>query len=177
MGYIGTAAQIESQFVANFGRHVMAMVRHYASKPLMVEASVNRHFARYEAAPKYDKDGKLVAKKVFENSTWKGFIDVPLSPEAKEQYASWDVADSDVWDGLALYGEKGYKYSLVWSKNNSTWIATYTGAEGCGVNEGWAVTARARAPYDASRVLLFKVSVLLPDKWKDFKADPSDDIA
>jgi hypothetical protein len=176
MGYIGTAEQIEEQFVANFGRHVMSDVRHYANKPLLIEASVSRHFDRYEKAAKFDKEGNLVAKKTFENSTWKGFVDVPLSREAKEQYAAWDVADGDVWDGLAVYGEKGYKFSLVWSKNNLTWIATFTGTEGCGVNEGWAVTARARAPYDASRVLLFKVSVLMPDKWKDFKADPSDDI-
>lgn len=169
--------QLAASYLTNWGKHVHECVMDWANKPLLCEASVSRHFSRRHEEINYLEEKNGMAKTNFKDSSWKGFVDVPLSQEAKDQYAAWDVADSDVWDGLATYGEKGYKFSLVWSKNNSTWIATYTGQEGTGANEGWAVSARARHPYDAARVLLFKVAVLLPDKWKDFKADAADDIA
>jgi len=142
----------------------------------LVQASVNRSFEYYHRLCN-DLRGELgVAKKAFENSTWKGFINVNLTAEQKEAYATWDIADADVWDGLATYGEQGYKFSLTYNKSNSSWVAAYTGQDGSGKNEGYAVTGFAKDPYNAARVLLFKVSSLLPDVWKDYKPLPSDEI-
>lgn len=114
--------------------------------------------------------------KDFGKTEFKGFINVNLTQPEKNAYAEWDIQDSDVWDGLATYGEKGYRFSLNWNKGNSHWIASYTGGEDAGKNQGYAVSGFAPDPYNAARVLLFKVSCVLPDVWKEYKPSPTDSI-
>ena len=117
----------------------------------------------------------MPAKK-FTDSSWKGFITCNLTNDMKEAFSAWDIQDADVWDGLATYGEKGYKFTLNHNKANENWVATFVGGEDSGKNAGWAVTAFARDPYNAARALLFKVSSVLPDTWKDYKATAADEI-
>ena len=159
-----------------FGRAVSSNIAYWSGKTFMVEASVARSFADYHVQANILRECVGVAKKTFENSDWKGFVNCNLSPEAKEAYAAWDIADSDVWDGLASYGEKGYKFTLTWNKQNSNWVATYVGTTEAGKNAGWAVTGFAKDPYNAARVLLFKVSSVLPEVWKDYKGTELDEI-
>lgn len=173
--YGGYAAYLHGELKL-WGRRVQSNVEYWGNSPHMLEASVRRSFdMRHEMCNKLR--GEIgVAKKTFENTTWKGFVNVSLTAEQKEAYAAWDINDADVWDGLATYGETGYKFSLTYNRTNASWVATYTGQDGSGKNEGYAVTGFAKDPYNAARVLLFKVSAILPDVWKDHTPLPSDEI-
>jgi len=172
----GYRATIAANYIRNWAKHTADCVVAFAADPIRVEQSIARRFADYHDGCNYLRGEIGVAKKDFTNGTWKGFVNVPLSAEQKEQYASWDIEDNDVWDGLAAYGEKGYKFSLTYNAGNANWMATYTAQADSGKNEGYAVTGFANDPYSAARVLLFKVSCVLPDVWKDFKPLPQDSI-
>lgn len=117
-----------------------------------------------------------MANKKFENSSFKGFVNVSLSQQDKEAYVSWDVQDTDVWDGIAQYAEGGYKFSVSRNKQNDHFTASVTGTEDAGKNAGYSVTAFAPTPYEAVRVVLFKVSVVLPPVWADYKPSGADAI-
>lgn len=176
MTMYGYRADIAANFLRMWGKHVHDNVQFWRNQPYTLEASVARSFSQYRETADKLREEIGVAKKAFENSDWKGFVNVNLSPEAKEAYAAWDIEDSDVWDGLASYGEKGYKFTLTWNKQNSNWVATYVGTADAGKNAGWAVTGFAKDPYNAARVLLFKVSSVLPEVWKDYKGTELDEI-
>jgi len=176
MTMYGYRADVASNFLRNWGRHVHSNVVFWENMPSVLECSVRRSFERYHETANVLRECVGVAKKTFDNADWKGFVNVNLSPEQKEAYAAWDIADADVWDGLATYGEKGYKFTLTFNKGNSNWVATYVGTAEAGKNSGWAVTGFAKDPYNAARVLLFKVSSVLPDVWKDYKGTELDDI-
>lgn len=117
-----------------------------------------------------------VAKKDFTDNGWKGFVNVTLTGEQKEALGLWDVQDGDIWDGIATYNETGYKITSSYNSTNKSFTATCIGGEGTGKNAGRAVSAFAPTPYQAMRTLLFKVSVLLPPTWTDYKAALGDDI-
>jgi len=172
----GKEAESLEFWLKGFGCAVFSNVRHWKNTPLTLQASVNRSFDEYHNRANKLRGELGVAKKTFENSTWKGFVNVSLTAEQKEAYNVWDIQDSDVWDGLATYGEKGYKFSLTYNATNANWVAAYTGTEDAGKNAGYAVTGFASDPYNAARVLLFKVSAILPDVWKDYKPLPQDAI-
>lgn len=172
----GYRAKIASNYLRNWSKHVHNNVRHWEREPERCVQSVTRSFEDYHKTANLLREEIGVAKKDFSNSTFKGFINVPLSPEQKEAFGDWDIQDADVWDGLATYGEKGYKFSLSHNKSNESWIATFTAGEDTGKNSGYCVSGFASDPYNAARVLLFKVSAILPDVWKDFKPLPSDTI-
>lgn len=175
-GLFGVDALLIDGAIRQHAVHVHSCVKYFSRDPKTVEQSVARHWDTFHRLMNDLRKALNVAKKTFDNGTWKGFINLSLSAEQKEQYASWDIEDSDVWLGLATYGEKGYKFSLTYNVANSNWVATYTGQEQAGKNSGYAVTGFASDPYNAARVLLFKVSCILPDVWKDFAPLPLDTI-
>lgn len=159
-----------------WSRHVVDCLKAFEKNPTQIEQSIARHFSNYHYFANELRKGINVAKKDFNSTTWKGFINCTLTQEQKEAFGAWDIQDTDVWDGLASYGEKGYKFSLSYNRANESWLATYVGQEDCGKNAGWAVTGFAHDPYNAARVLLFKVSSILPDNWKDYKPNAIDEI-
>ncbi len=139
-------------------------------------ASMNRSFKEY-----YDMAGKAKSKlasgkRDLPEFSWKGFVDVKLSDQDKANYAAWDVADSDVWDGIATYCEAGVKIALTYNAQNSSFTCSGTGQPASGQNNGYCVNAYAKSPYEAARVWLYKVSVLLPDVWSEYDAGESDSI-
>jgi hypothetical protein len=136
---------------------------------LLVQQSIEHSFARYHEYANNLREALGMAKKDFQSNTWKAFVNVTLTPEHKEALDAWDVADGGVFEGLAVYGERGYKLSVTYSKQSDSWNASYTGMEGCGKNAGYTVSAFAPSPYEAMRVLLFKVATILPDEWTDYK--------
>lgn len=114
-----------------------------------------------------------VSRKEFE---WKGFINVNLTADQKEAYRAWDIADDDVWDGIASYATAGIKIQLSFNKQNDKFNCTGTGQPESGDNSGYAVSAFGNSPYNAARVWLFKLSCVLPDVWTDFVGAADDDI-
>lgn len=117
-----------------------------------------------------------VPKKDFSDSGWKGFVNVTLTGEQKTALQAWDIQDGDIWDGIASYNETGYKVTSSFNAANKSFTATVIGGEGTGKNAGRAVSAFAPTPYQAMRTLLFKISVLLPPVWTDYKAAVGDDV-
>jgi hypothetical protein len=172
----GRRASLLSLNLRDWPQYVHANVRHWKNTPLLLQQSVERSFSDYHRIANNLREELGVAKKDFTNSTFKGFINVSLSQDQKNDFQAWDVEDSDVWLGLATYGERGYRFSLTYNAGNSNWVATYTAQDGTGKNEGYCVSGFASSPYDAARVLLFKVSCVLPDVWKEYKPLPSDTI-
>jgi hypothetical protein len=172
----GYRATIAANYLTVWGKHTHDRVLAFSGDPARVEQSVARCFQDRHMAVSQLKGELGVAKKDFSSSTWKGFVNVSLTAEQKESFGAWDIQDADVWDGLATYGERGYKFSLTYNRTNASWVGTFTGQEGTGKNEGWAVTGFAKDPYNAARVLLFKVSAVLTDVWGDYKPLPSDEI-
>lgn len=148
----------------------------FEDDPLRQEQCVRRKFEE-----RHDIVNKLrqeigVAKKDFTDNGWKGFINVSLTSEQKEQLSAWDIQDGDVWDGIATYCETGYKVSVSYNFQNKNFTATLIGGEGSNKNAGRAVSAFAPTPYQAVRTMLFKVSVMLPPVWTEYKASIGDDI-
>jgi len=176
MTMYGYRADIAANYLRSWSKHTHQCYLAFRENAPMLQQSLYRRFEEYHSTADKLREAINVAKANFENSTWKGFINVSLNEETKKAYEAWDIQDSDVWDGLASYGEKGYKFSLTHNKENSSWVATYTGTEGAGKNAGYAVSGYAGDPYNAARVLLFKVSAILPDAWKEYKPLPSDMI-
>lgn len=172
----GIQVDLAANYVRNWSKHTQDCYLAFRDNTSRLEQSIARRFADYHDAVNRLRGELGVAKKDFTNSTWKGFVNVSLTAEQKEAFGSWDIQDADVWDGLATYGEKGFKFSLTFNAGNQSWVATYTGQEGSGKNEGYAVTGFATDPYNAARVLLFKVSAILPDVWKEYKPLPADTI-
>lgn len=107
---------------------------------------------------------------------WKGFVDVKLSDQDKGNYAAWDIEDDAVWDGIASYCEAGIKIALTYNASNASFTCSGTGQAASGNNNGWCVNAYAKSPYEAARVWLFKVSVILPPDWEDYDAGDADSI-
>lgn len=142
----------------------------------MTRQSIERSFEQYHTLANKLRELINVPKRELTNTGWKGFVNVTLTNDHKEALGLWDCVDGGVFEGLAVYGEAGYKLSVTYNKQTTGWTASYTGQDGCGANEGYTVSAFAPTPYDAMRVLLFKVSVILPDKWKDYKNVGQDDI-
>lgn len=145
------------------------------NKPRQMQ-SINRFLEEiFEMAAKAKK-AIASGKSATPEFSWKGFIDVKLSDADKGNYAAWDIADSDVWDGIATYCESGVKIALSYNAQNASFNCAGTGQPASGANNGYCVVAHAKTPYEAARVWLFKVSTMLPDVWNEYDAGDSDSI-
>lgn len=144
-------------------------VKGFADNNLRMAQSINRITEEiYDMA---QKAKKAIARQQQPASefTWKGFVDCKLSDVDKGNFAAWDVADSDVWDGIATYCESGVKISVTYNKQNASFNCAGTGQPSSGENSGYCVTAHAKTPYDACRVWLYKVAVVLPQVWNEYE--------
>lgn len=117
-----------------------------------------------------------MAKPNDRQSTWKGFVDVKLTEQEKENFTQWDVHDNDLFLLLAEAVVAGHKQSLTWNKQNETYVFSFTGNEGAGKHEGYTLSAFAGDWYIALRVLLYKHHVLLEGDWSKAKDRPTENI-
>lgn len=145
------------------------------NKPRQMQ-SINRFCEEIFQMAAKAKNAMASKKRESTEFQWKGFVDVKLTDNDKANYAAWDIADSDVWDGIATYCEAGIKIALSYNTQNSSFNCAGTGQPSSGANNGYCVVAHAKSPYEAARVWLFKVSTLLPDVWSDYDAGNADDI-
>jgi len=127
-------------------------------------------FNQYAVLANMLREAMGVAKKTRDFGDWKGFVDCALDDAAKAQFASWDLHDGDVWLAMGSYCENGGKLSISHNRSNGTFVAAITGTADNKHNAGWTVSAFAPTVYDAVRLLLYKVSVILPDKWHEFES-------
>jgi len=153
-----------------------ALFEYFGGKSLVQAYSMNRCFREYyEMAEKAKKGIARETRKAVEFS-WKGFIDCKLTETDKANYAAWDVADSDVWDGIAQYCEAGIKISVTYNDKNASFSCAGTGQASSRENNGYCVVAYAKTPYEAARVWLFKVATLLPPVWSEYDSGEADSI-
>lgn len=122
------------------------------------------------------KKGIASAPKNKREYVFNGFVNVNLTAEQKEAYRAWDIVDDDVWDGIAQYAVADHKFSLSYNKQNESYNATATATADHPYNAGWAVSAYGSDPYNALRVLLYKLSAVLPDNWAEYQAENRDDF-
>jgi len=169
MSWGSVEARVSSQRINQWSRNAWGRYKFFEGSRTLAAASIERSFQQYHELSNKLREALGMAKKDFQSNTWKAFVNVTLTPEHKEALDAWDVADGGVFEGLAVYGERGYKLSVTYSKQSDSWNASYTGMEGCGKNAGYTVSAFAPSPYEAMRVLLFKVATILPDEWTDYK--------
>jgi hypothetical protein len=148
----------------------------FGNSPQLHMASINRDLEEYYDMAKQARKAIASNTKSLPEFSWKGFIDVKLTEDQKQSYAAWDLADADVWDGVATYCEAGIKIALTYNSKNASFTCSGTGQPASGSNNGWCVNAYAKTPYEAARVWLFKVSAILPDDWSTYEAPSSDDI-
>lgn len=175
-GLYGKAALVGSAEIKRIRRGLAVNVDYFSNNRERAIQSFNRYMEDIVAATKKlkkDVGVKAVSRKEFE---WKGFINVNLTGEQKESFKAWDIQDDDVWDGVAQYAAAGYKIQLSFNKQNDKFNCTGTGQPETNSNSGYAVSAFANTPYEAVRVWLFKVSVVLPDDWTEYQASEADDI-
>jgi len=157
-------------------RGLKVNIRYFSGDRVRVVQSFDRYTQEiYDMAAKIKKNVTNNRKKEQEFQ-WKGFVNVNLTSDQKEIYKAWDIADDDVWDGIAQYCAAGYKINLSFNKQNDKFNCTGTGQPSSGENNGYAVSAFANTPYEAARVWLFKVSTILPDVWSEFASGDEDDI-
>lgn len=112
-------------------------------------------------------------KKPKQTWEWRGFVNVRMSSEEKAKFEAWDVHDDEVWDMLAYLLGSGYKLTQTATEDGNGVQVSCTGTENHKTNMGYCVTAFAPTMYEAFRVLLFKVTVLMPDDWAELKASKS----
>lgn len=137
-------------------------------------SSINRKFWEYYVMAQKAKKAIAQAPTKREDFTWKGFVDVKLDDNQKANLLAWDVADGDVWDGLAQYCSAGVKIALSYNAKNDSFTCAGTGQPDAGPNHGYCVVAYAKSPYEAARVWLFKVATILPDSWSEYDAGDAD---
>jgi len=96
---------------------------------------------------------------------WKGFIDIELSEQDKAMLADWKPEDKpDLMVMLQEAMEGNYKLSLSPDKLHNCVIATLTGREGCGENEGYSLNARGPDVPGALLALYYKQVCLCEGK-------------
>ena len=164
------------RLLALWGEVTHLTVAAFADSPVRQEQSIRRKLDERHQLANNLREKIGVAKKDFSDNGWKGFVNVNLTNEQKELLGSWDIQDGDVWDGIATYCETGYKITVSYNATNKSFTSTAIGGEGTGKNAGRAVSAYAPTPYQAMRTLLFKISVILPAVWTDYKGAVGDEI-
>lgn len=173
-GLASSEARVWLRFMDDERKHWAETFKFFSKKPLLELASINRKLEEYYVMAQKAKKAIASAPSRREDFAWKGFIDVKLSDSEKANLLAWDVADGDIWDGLARYCAAGIKISLSFNAKNDSFTCAGTGQPDAGPNHGYCVVAYAKTPYDAARVWLFKVATILPDSWSEYDSGDAD---
>lgn len=116
-------------------------------------------------------------KKAKTLSTWKGFINIELSTPQKESAKVWAdkpaILDEQIFQALSA----GYKLSVTYSGDQDTVTASLSCLNEKSDNYQYTLTARARTPFLAIQVLLYKHFIVSKEEWHSVGRVPdSDDI-
>jgi len=99
------------------------------------------------------------------------FVNCPLSGEESKAAEKWFTQMLPDWaNQLGSVMLSGYKYSLTWDSNNSSFIASLTGTPIAGTNAHKCISARSDDPVYAMLAVLFKHVVVYDcGDWTDRK--------
>lgn len=100
------------------------------------------------------------------NATFRGYVNLLLSPAEKELFDKWRESSS-FWDMLQAAVEDGINISLKLDPKGSGYLASATQRRETSVNAGLVVTARARDAATAWGRLLFCLVILgKQERWE-----------
>jgi len=150
--------------------------RQYGYKGQSAAASVLRRAELFQdRMDKFKENFGMATKK--KREAWQTeWLHLDLTPEQKGSYRAWDLSEQDIIYTLGGFLSGGYKLTCNYNYQNSTYQASLICTEEGGVNSGMGVSGYAKEIWDAVAVLIFKVSVILPEKWTDYEAPGGDDI-
>jgi len=116
-----------------------------------------------------DARAKVEAKLSEKDADFLGFLNVNLSDEEKAQFASW-VSSAPVGELLTDLLDDGNVVSLKQDKKGKGYAAAITQRWAGSPNAGYCINMRADEPVKALTRMLFVVSVVLGEDWKESNA-------
>lgn len=97
---------------------------------------------------------------------WGGYVNLRVSEDERQDFDDWTVEEAA---SLGRYLEtatvEGLKLSVTYDAENSSYIATFTGAGCHGDKARYCLTARSSDLTEAINLLLYKHLVLLDGDW------------
>lgn len=124
------------------------------------------------AKKKSDKSNTNEWKK----ADWKGFKDVGLTVEAKQQFQGWDIDAAGIVDALEVLASTGHKVSVTAVNDGKGFSASLTGSYEHCINAGYTMAAFAPSAEMALQVVIFKHFVLCDEVWDSYDVDTMSDI-
>ncbi len=107
--------------------------------------------------------------KNLKNHVFKGYANARLTPERKRQYDGWEVTDEGVFNMFERLIMADYRCGFsVTNEGKTVQFAVTCRREGS-PDEGYTMTSRAPAWFDALRVGVWKHYVLCDEDWSDWK--------
>lgn len=98
------------------------------------------------------------------DASFKGWVNVDLSPNDKEQFVEWQAHED--WGGIMnVHMTRGITYSVKYDADNECYLAKAFHADKEHVSGGYAVTMRARDGVTAFARCVYVVECVLPVDW------------
>lgn len=110
------------------------------------------------------------------NDDWKGFISGQMTVEEKASFREYKMSDAEVAKGIFNLNDDGYKLSCGYDKNNDSVFASITNRGGHADYVGFSLSAHAKSPEIALRLLLFKHYVIAEGDWSFWDMEDADDF-
>jgi len=107
----------------------------------------------------YKREDDLMTERKKKKNTWRGFLDVSLTKANKEEISEYLVEPEAAMFVVADLTKEGYRISFEWDLKKRCFAVRMTG-EYTKKNSGYSMSARAKTPLKALRVLCFKHTVL-----------------
>ena len=127
------------------------MPRKPVTKPKKVDVNASR---KYYCAP---------------DAEWGGYVNLKVNENERSDFDGWQIEEAaNISPYLEDQAIEGLKLSVSYDAENSTYIATFTGA-GC-INDParYCLTARSDTLAEATNLLLYKHVVLLDGDWSSY---------
>ena len=102
-------------------------------------------------------------------ATWKGFVDVELTPQEKEAVKALIPKVDDVWSEVLRLVFQGYKLTLSYDGRHNSHNASLTCRSEGDPNNGYTLSGRGGTVWSAVCSLWYKHDVALQGHWDTAK--------
>lgn len=104
------------------------------------------------------------------DAAWGGYVNLRVTEDERSDFDGWFIEEeANLSDMLAQAIVDGLKVSVSYDAENSSAIATFTGAGCIGDKARYVLTARNADWWSAIALLLYKHHVLLDADWGRFR--------
>lgn len=109
--------------------------------------------------------GKAKAGKGAASGTMPRFVDVKLTQEQREEFASYRLYKDDSVSALQSLSDDGYRVGVSWSGEQSAYTVSLTCRDADSPNNGLCMTSFAKTLETAIRLAVFKHVVVTEGRW------------